>query len=211
MRQKELELQKKDNEYNVARREAYGATKTIERLTEQVVKEKHANNLYRVQVESLIKEVDLADARAREKEDALVVRNAEIERELAQQDDRLKFWKSKNEERTLTDLKHAHSLALAEQKALVTEKQEDIDYLNEKVNKLMVENEQLVMKRDSKAETKKLTDEIQNLKKQVAELESKNQNSSTKLLTSNNNAPASFSTSQHQSSSAEIKTNLSPA
>jgi len=34
MRQKELELQKKDNEYNVARREAYGATKTIERLTE---------------------------------------------------------------------------------------------------------------------------------------------------------------------------------
>ena len=79
-----------------------------------MVKEKHANNLYRVQVESLIKEVDLADARAREKEDALVVRNAEIERELAQQDDRLKFWKSKNEERTLTDLKHAHSLALAE-------------------------------------------------------------------------------------------------
>jgi len=42
----------------------------------------------------------------------------------------------------------------------VAEKQEDIDYLNEKVNKLMVENEQLVMKRDSKAETKKLTDEI---------------------------------------------------
>lgn len=125
----------------MARREAYGATKTIERLTEQVVKEKHANNLYRVQVESLIKEVDLADARAREKEDALVVRNAEIERELAQQDDRLKFWKSKNEERALTDLKHAHSVSLAEQKALVKEKQEDVDYLNEKVNKLMVENE----------------------------------------------------------------------
>lgn len=58
------------------------------------------------------------------------------------------FRRGKNEDRSLLDLKQEHALALETVKQSNEEKQEEIDYLNEKVNKLTVQVEQLTLKKD---------------------------------------------------------------
>ena len=45
-------------------------------------------------------------------------------------------------------------------KQTAEEKQEEIDYLNEKVNKLMVQVEQLTLQKDQKGEVKKLEAQV---------------------------------------------------
>ena len=45
-------------------------------------------------------------------------------------------------------------------KQTAEEKQEEIDYLNEKVNKLTVQVEQLTLKKDQKGEVKKLEAQV---------------------------------------------------
>lgn len=80
------------------------------RLIEQQKENQHRINLYRVETEELIKQIDIADAKTREKEDALVLREAEFERNLRNQEERILFRRGKGEEREVLDLKREHGI-----------------------------------------------------------------------------------------------------
>ena len=102
---------------------------------------RHKNDLYKIETERLIKEIDMADAKTREKDNELVLANAEYERKLKLVEERILYRRGKNEDRTIMDLKQEHALVLDQMKQSNDEKQEEIDYLNEKVNKLTVQVE----------------------------------------------------------------------
>ena len=102
---------------------------------------RHKNDLYKIETERLIKEIDMADAKTREKDNELVLANAEYERKLKLVEERILYRRGKNEDRTIIDLKQEQALVLDQMKQSNDEKQEEIDYLNEKVNKLTVQVE----------------------------------------------------------------------
>ena len=102
---------------------------------------RHKNDLYKIETERLIKEIDMADAKTREKDNELVLVNAEYERKLKLVEERILYRRGKNEDRTIMDLKQEQALVLDQMKQSNDEKQEEIDYLNEKVNKLTVQVE----------------------------------------------------------------------
>ncbi|MFN9941317.1 MAG: hypothetical protein ACK56I_17740 [bacterium] len=64
-------MKKKDVEYQTMRREALNHSETAKRLQEQLKDSMHKINLYKIETEELIKQIDLADAKTREKEDDL--------------------------------------------------------------------------------------------------------------------------------------------
>ena len=78
----ETNFKRKDVEYQTARRDALNAQETSKRLTEQLKDAVHKVNLYKIETEELIKQIDLADAKTREKEDELRLQEAEYERKL---------------------------------------------------------------------------------------------------------------------------------
>ena len=69
-------------EMRSAKREAMNASETINRLKDQLKEKQHKINLYTVECEALIKQVDCADAKAREKEDEVKLCEAEYDRKL---------------------------------------------------------------------------------------------------------------------------------
>ena len=107
-----MKLQKKDGEYQSARREALGFEADAKRLQEQLQDYQHKNNLYKVEVERLIKEIDMADAKTRQAQEDLMVARAEADRELQNVQHRILYSRGKQEERSLVDLKREHSLAI---------------------------------------------------------------------------------------------------
>ena len=121
---------------------------------------KHKNDLYKIETERLIKEIDMADAKTREKDNDLVLAQAEHDRKLKLVEERILYRRGKNEDRSMLDLKQEHALALETIKQSNEDKQEEIDYLNEKVNKLSVQVEQLTLKKDQKGEVKKLEAQV---------------------------------------------------
>ena len=66
---------------------------------------RHKNDLYKIETERLIKEIDMADAKTREKDNELVLANAEYERKLKLVEERILYRRGKNEDRTIMDLK----------------------------------------------------------------------------------------------------------
>ena len=82
MRELEVKLTKKDGDYQAARREALGSGETVKSLRSQIADVRHKNDLYKIETERLIKEIDMADAKTREKENDLVLANAEYDRKL---------------------------------------------------------------------------------------------------------------------------------
>ncbi len=64
------------------RREALNAQETSKRLQEQLKDAVHKNNLYKIETEELIKQIDLADAKTREKEDDLKLMQADYDRKM---------------------------------------------------------------------------------------------------------------------------------
>ena len=94
----------------------------------------------------------MADAKTREKDNELVLAQAEFDRKLKQVEERILYRRGKQEDRQVLDLKHDHAIALEEQKRLNDELAEEKDYLNEKVMKLQEENKQLILKKDNKSE-----------------------------------------------------------
>lgn len=60
----------------------------------------------------MIKEIDMADAKTREKDNDLVLAQAEYDRKLKLVEERILFRRGKNEDRTILDLKQEHALAL---------------------------------------------------------------------------------------------------
>lgn len=69
-------------DYRTQRREALNATETNERMKDQMKDYVHKINLYKIETEELIKQIDLADAKTREKDDELRLQEAEYDRKL---------------------------------------------------------------------------------------------------------------------------------
>ena len=80
----------------------------------------------------------MADAKTREKDNELILAQAEYDRKIKLVEERILFRRGKNEDRAMLDLKQEQALALDQLKQLNEEKQEDIDYQNTKINKLTV-------------------------------------------------------------------------
>ena len=169
-----MKLQKKDGEYQSARREALGFEADAKRLQEQLQDYQHKNNLYKVEVERLIKEIDMADAKTRQAQEDLMVARAEADRELQNVQHRILYSRGKQEERSLVDLKREHSLAIEQIKQTAAEQLEEIDYLKEKVIKLETKNKELYMMKDSKDEMKTLENKVELLQAQVDKYENQN-------------------------------------
>ena len=129
-------------------------------MQEQLKELQHRNNLYRVETEELIKQIDIADAKTREKEDMLNLKEAEFERNLRQYEERILFRRGKGEEREVLEVRREYSIQIEELKQKMAEKQEENDYLNEKVAKLETQNRELRLSKDPKSEIKKLESEL---------------------------------------------------
>ena len=106
----------------------------------------------------------MADAKTREKEDELVLAKAEYERKLTLVEERILYRRDVDQDRKVLDLKHEHQVEISNAKVKQSELQEQIDYLNEKVNKLLTENKSIRVTADTKGELKRLQDENAMLK-----------------------------------------------
>ena len=73
---------------------------------------------------------------------------------------RIMYARGKQEERSMIDLKRDHSIAVEQLKHNLSEKTEELDYLNKKVAKLETQNKELILQKDSKGEIKKLEAQI---------------------------------------------------
>lgn len=128
----------------------------------------HKNNLYKVEIEELIKQIDLADARARAKEDDARLLEVEYERKLKTQEERILMRRSKNEDREIYELKRMHAIEKEEIGRKVEEAQEEVDYYQKKVAKIEAENRALRVGSDSGRRVKELEEEVAALKQQVS-------------------------------------------
>lgn len=81
-------------------------------MKEKIETLQHNNNLYKVETERLIKEIDMADAKTREKDSELTVQQAKYDRELKAVEERILYSRGKNEDRKVLDLKHDHAIAM---------------------------------------------------------------------------------------------------
>lgn len=88
----------------------------------------HKINLYKIETEELIKQIDLADSKNRELEDELKLQEAEFDKKMQLQLDRIMMRRSKNEERGAYELKRKHQLETDEIKSKMDEMSEEIDY-----------------------------------------------------------------------------------
>lgn len=125
---------------------------------------RHKINLYSIETEELIKQIDLADAKTREKEDELRLMEAEYDRKMKLQEERILFRRAKNEEREINELKRTHALDLDELKGKMTEREEEIHYYKSKVDKIEVENRQLRLGKGDNKKMKELENEVEFLK-----------------------------------------------
>ena len=96
-----------------------------------------------METEELIKQIDLADARARQKEDDLRLCEAEYERKLKLQEERILFRQSKSEEREVYEVKRQAMLERDELNKKLEDQKEELDYFTQKVAKLESENKTL--------------------------------------------------------------------
>lgn len=131
----------------------------------------HRCNLYRVETEELIKQIDMADAKTREREDQLTLKEAEFDRKLRAQEERILYRRGKTEEREILDVKREHAIMLEELQRKFEEVREENDYLNTKVAKLESTNKELRLAKDPKDQAKKLEGEIQYLQQQLSALQ----------------------------------------
>ena len=86
------------------------ALETSKRMETQLKELHHRCNLYRVETEELIKQIDVADAKTREREDQLTLKEAEFERKLRAQEERILYRRGKSEEREIVEVKREHAI-----------------------------------------------------------------------------------------------------
>ena len=110
IRDLEIKLKKKDGDYQAARREALGSGESFKSIKEQLIDIKHKNDLYKIETERLIKEIDMADAKTREKDNELVLAQAEYDRKLKLQEERILYRRGLNDNRAMLDVKTEHAL-----------------------------------------------------------------------------------------------------
>lgn len=136
------------------------AQETSKRMETQLKELHHRCNLYRVETEELIKQIDVADAKTREREDQLTLKEAEFERKLRAQEERILYRRGKSEEREIVEVKREHAIQLEELQRKYEEMREENEYLNTKVAKLEQSNKELRLQKDPKDHTQKLESEI---------------------------------------------------
>lgn len=136
------------------------AQETANRMQENLKELHHRCNLYRVETEELIKQIDVADAKTREREDQLTLKEAEFDRKLRAQEERILFRRGKSEEREILDVKREHQIQLEELMRKYEIMREENEYLNTKVAKLEQTNKDLRLQKDPSETTKKLESEI---------------------------------------------------
>ena len=154
-----------------ARREAANANATNERMKEQLKDYMHKINLYKIETEDLIKQIDLADAKTREKEDDLRLCEAEYDRKMKLQEERILMRRSKNEDRGAYELKREHQIQYDALKHKLTEKDEETDYYKTKCEKLEAENGQLRTGKGDNKKLRELENELELTKVQLREAE----------------------------------------
>ena len=147
-----------------AKREAANMHETNNRMKEQLKDTMHKMNLYKIETENLIRQIDLADAKTREKEDDLRLMEAEYDRKLKLQEDRMLMRKSKNEEREQREMERKHYLEIEELKIKMDERMEEIDYFKSKTEKLEVENNSLRIGKGDNKKMREMENELQLLK-----------------------------------------------
>jgi hypothetical protein len=153
MFESETALKKKEVEFDTMRRDCFGAQETAKRVGEQLRDSVHKNNLYRVEIEELIKQIDLADARARAREDDLRLQEVEYERKMKMQEERIIMRHAKNDDRELYEVKRMHAIKLDELAQKLDDSKEEIDYFTKKVARIEAENKALRIGNDWAAAT----------------------------------------------------------
>ena len=167
MRDMREKLKKMEMDFRAAKREAMNGEETNNRLKEQLKECVHKINVYRIETEELIKQVDLADAKTRQKEVELQLANAEFDKKLQLQLERIAMRRSKNEERALYELKRKNEMEIDEMKSRLDEQAEEVDYYKTKVEKLEADNFQLKQDKPENKRVRELENEIELLKNQL--------------------------------------------
>jgi len=167
--QLEQKMKKLEMDYRTTKREALSANETNKRLREQLDAKVHAVNMFQIETEALIKQVDMADAKTREKEDELRLMDAEYDKKMQLQVERILLRRNKTEERGTYELKREHQIEVDELKSELLEKKEEIDYLKSKVDKLDAENTSLRQGKGDNKKLRELENEVGFLKMQLDE------------------------------------------
>jgi hypothetical protein len=172
MRQKmfdsETALKKKEVEFDTMRRDCFSAQETAKRVGEQLRDSVHKNNLYKVEIEELIKQIDLADARARAKEDDLRLLEVEYERKMKMQEERIVMRQAKGEHREQYELKRMHAIEKDEMARKIEDFKEEVDYYQQKVARIETENRGLRAGNDNAKRIRELEEENSQLKQQLS-------------------------------------------
>ena len=124
----------------------------------------HKINLHQIENEALIKQIDIADAKTREKDDELRIQAQEHERKLKLQLERIMMRREKNEEREIFDLKSKHSIEKEELQQKIDDAAEEMDYYKQKSDKLEIEMKNIRLGKGDGARVKALEEEIKMLK-----------------------------------------------
>ena len=115
-------------DYKNARREALNSEETNKRMREQMKDYVHKINLYKIETEDLIKQIDLADAKTREKEDDLKLMEAEYDRKMKMQEERILMRRNNTEQRDVYEMRREHSIMVDEINNKLLQREEELDY-----------------------------------------------------------------------------------
>ena len=107
-------MKRVEMDFKNARREALNSDESNKRLRDQMKEYVHKINLYKIETEELIKQIDLADAKTREKEDDLKLMEAEYDRKMKMQEERILMRRNNNEQRDTYDMRREHSIQVDE-------------------------------------------------------------------------------------------------
>lgn len=163
-------MKRLEMDLRTAKRESMNEKETNSRLKDQLKESMHKIHLHQIEAESLIKQIDLADAKTREKEDDLRLQAQEYDSKLKLQLERLMVRRAKNEERETFELKRKHRIELDELQAKLDETAEEVDYYKTKCDKLEIENSSLRSGKNDNKRQKELENEVEMLRLELEEV-----------------------------------------
>lgn len=171
----EAELQAKQFEMDaqVSRIEALNAVETNKLLKEKKTGYVQDINMYRVEIEGLKRQCDIADSNAKSKEEELNQITQEYENKLKLERERNAHSNIRQESREINELKREIRLMKAAHEQETQEKFEEVDYLTKRCEKLESENVALRVGnkavRDAEAKAKKYEEEVHTLRMRLKE------------------------------------------
>lgn len=165
----EQTFKKKDVEVSTARRDALNAIESQKRQQEQLTDAIHKNNLYKIEVEGLLKQIDIADAKVREKDDDLRLARDEYDRKVKAVEERILETINKREDRDIYEQRRDYQINLERLEEEVKVLKEDEHYYKKKVDELEAKNKSLMLERDNNKRIKELEKQVDDLKGQLYE------------------------------------------